>query len=137
MNIIYGVLPYQYLPQLGGIKFLAGFSYDSKAILGVKFLEELQNGILFSALVENNDDYKYPLFSGQINNILITEPQIRNIRKLTHQQELLLNEHARKKRERKAKNLVLTTRNWKQFIGKRKAIVDLYTSISNSGEHYV
>lgn len=137
MNIIYGILPYQYLPQLGGIKFLAGLSYDSKAILGVKFIEELQNGILFSALVENNDEYEYPLFSGQIDNILITEPQIRHLRKLTHYQELSLTEHARKKRERKSKNLILTTRNWKQFIGRRKSIIDLYTSVANSGKHHV
>lgn len=137
MNIIYGILPYQYLPQLGGIKFLAGLSYDSKAILGVKFIEELQNGILFSALVENNDKYEYPLFSGQIDNILITEPQIRHLRKLTYYQELSLTEHARKKRERKSKNLILTTRNWKQFIGRRKSIIDLYTSVSSSGKHYV
>ncbi|PSU44521.1 hypothetical protein C9J12_27000 [Photobacterium frigidiphilum] len=126
MKIIYGKLPYQYLSTMAGLKGLTAQSYHGYAILKVKFIAELEQGVLFSALVDNNELHQYPVFTGVINDIIINN---RNTRKVSiHNIDTTKN--AQKKRNRKIKNLSLTERNWKQFIGRRKTIVDIYRSIN-------
>lgn len=126
MNIIYGILPYKYLTDLTGVKGLSGLSYKNLAILDVKFISEMNQGILFSALTTDNHDLDYPDFDCEIINIIINPKKHRT---LTEKSRHLLSDNAKKKRSRKEKNLIINKQNWKQFIGRRKTIIDLYISI--------
>jgi len=126
MKIIYGKLPYQYLSTMAGLKGLAEQSYHGYAILKVKFISELEQGVLFTALVDDNELHQYPAFAGVINDIIVNN---RNTRKVSNQ-NIVTTKNAQKKRDRKIKNLSLTERNWKQFVGRRKTIVDIYSSIN-------
>ncbi|AGE91771.1 hypothetical protein A613_p47 (plasmid) [Photobacterium damselae subsp. piscicida DI21] len=126
MNIIYGILPYKYLTDLTGVKGLSGLSYKNLAILDVKFISEMNQGILFSALTTDNHDLDYPDFDFEIINIIINPKKHRT---LTEKSRHLLSDNAKKKRSRKEKNLIINKQNWKQFIGRRKTIIDLYISI--------
>lgn len=129
MNIIYGVLPYQYLKSLSGIKGLVGLSIGTNAVLQVKFIEELNDGILFSALITDNNSLNYSKFCGEIQHLIISPRKTRTLRTLTNKQLSNLSENAIKKRRRREKNLTLTEKNWKQFIGKKHSIISFYQSL--------
>ncbi|HIF9162527.1 hypothetical protein WAX87_15435 (plasmid) [Photobacterium damselae subsp. damselae] len=121
MQILYGVLPYQYLEELGGVKGLTGKSFNHHALIKIKYIDDLKSGVLFAALIDNNSLYMYPVFHGEINHIIINPRSTRTISHIKPSSD-----NAKKKKERKDKNLFLTKKNWKQFIGRRQTLIKAY-----------
>lgn len=121
MQILYGVLPYQFLEDLGGIKGLTGKSFNHLALIKIKYIDDLPSGILFAALIDHNDSYLYPPFNGMINHLIINP---RNTKNISNTKPCSI--PAKRRRERREKNLFLTKKNWKQFIGRRQTLIKAY-----------
>lgn len=149
---MYGILPFDSQLMLGDMtqknqfKKLAGLSFQEHAIINVKFIADTTEGLIFAALIAHNNQVNYPPFHGRIDTIHIdgrqrrfsTNPMKQTIipnptpitphkptRKTNRGQgECQCLSNAEKKRYRKEKNLTLSKKNWKQFLRKRKSVID-------------
>lgn len=151
MKILYGFLPNHSLSLIENIKGLEKFSYQGNAILKTKFIAHMDTGIVFSALIHDNEPLHYPAFQGDILNIMIDQRVRRKVsatstppsKSLTECNKTITQDcngaarraksraripNAERKRFRKENNLDLTEKNWRQFIARRNTILAFFQS---------
>lgn len=154
LKIMYGILPFDSQRLLGDmqnhdeLKKLVGCSYQEHAIINVKFISDTTDGLIFSALITNNQEVNYPAFSGRIGLMFIDErcrrfmttkppkPKAKThtllkIPKLNRKKYRInggeqLKSNAERKRIRKEHNLTINESNWKQFVRKRRTVINLF-----------
>lgn len=155
LKIMYGILPFESQLMLGDmknhdeLKTLVGFSFQENAIIHTKFIADTTDGVIFSALVTNNCKVNYPRFEGRIESVFIDERQQRfstttvplqtdsstrifiklhkqNRKRTRKKGEGQILSNAERKRIRKENNLCLSEANWKQFVRKRKSVLNLF-----------
>ncbi|GIU48888.1 hypothetical protein TUM4438_31300 [Shewanella sairae] len=121
LKIMYGFLHDSVNPSE-----LCGKSYQSHAILNVKIINRCGTGCVFAALVDDYLDLyqdeinQYPTTSACISNTFYKVPHRRKPVKLrTDITDPIAAKKFQKKLFRRLNNLVMTTTNWKQFVGSR------------------
>ncbi|WP_178306551.1 hypothetical protein [Vibrio algicola] len=114
LMIMYGLLPLnQSLMDIKGKNI-----HEKLDILNVKFIAANSDGIIFAALVTDTQHYQSLSFS--LESIYYKTPSKRSSPCHAHFCEA--SEHTKKRHYRKSKNLTLTRKNWKQFIGNKHTI---------------
>ena len=145
LNIMYGMLPFDSQLILGDtkdkdqLKNMIGLSYQNHAILKVKFISNTSDGLIFCALIDSNDTFQYPRFQGKIERLYIDKRQQRFCLTPSFSSAIDASSisiraqpsNATRKRYRKEHNQILTQGNWKQFVRKRKSILNQFTVPSN------
>ncbi len=149
MKILYGFLPNHCLSNIDNIKDLEKLAYQGNAFLKTKFIAQMTNGVVFCALIHDNELLQYPTFQGEILNILIDQrvrrktpstPQSKTVIEFKNSQQKLGDSdratrraknrgripNAERKRFRKENNLELNEKNWRQFVARRNTILDFY-----------
>lgn len=112
LKILYGVTDNE------DIANLKRTSFQNFAILNVKFIAKGNEGITFSALVDENTYHHYP--PTKDIKYFIFENHTSN-RKYPKATACTLN--ARRKLFRKSNNLHLNQKNWKQFSAPKNAVI--------------
>lgn len=149
MKILYGFLSNHCLSLIESIKGLEKLAYQGNAILKTKFIAQMDTGVVFCALIHDNEPLRYPTFQGEILNIMIDQRVSRKAStapqsKSTTECKESMSDHgkgtarraknrgripnAERKRFRKENNLELNEKNWRQFVARRNTILAFYQS---------
>lgn len=153
MKILYGFLPNHCLSLIENIKGLEKFAYQGNAILKTKFIAQMDTGVVFCALIHDNEPLRYPTFQGEILNIMIdqrvsrkasTTPQSKPIPECKEAIKMSGKGTARRaknrgripnaerKRFRRENNLELNEKNWRQFVARRNTILAFYQPLTGN-----
>ncbi|WP_305840046.1 hypothetical protein [Photobacterium leiognathi] len=121
MDIMYAVLPHgKNMP----ITNLHGLHYQQYQIVKTKFIGDVSEGTVFAALIDNTNGYFANV--DVIQNPIIAKKLTRRCTKAFKD---CASENAKRKHFRKQNNLVLTEKNWKQFVGKRNTVLANYQTL--------
>ncbi|MGF1868348.1 hypothetical protein [Photobacterium indicum] len=119
LKIMYALITYDDLVYSHGISGLSEKSYDHHAILKVHFVAETDKGIIFSALVDDSKSLHFKSLSTPLVNV--SYRIIRNRKPPRHPVSPSLK--SMRKYRRTMKNLMMTEKNWKQFIDPKNCIL--------------
>ncbi|PST87308.1 hypothetical protein C9I86_13030 [Photobacterium sp. NCIMB 13483] len=123
LKIMYALISYEDFAQCHGLQQLCDKSFNNFKILKVHFIAEIDNGIVFSALLSDDNQNIHPL------KISLFRTTIKHVVKKTHPANpdpssvKSLNRYLRK-----VNNRSITNKNWKQFLDSKKKIISQYHS---------
>lgn len=126
MDIMYAVLPHG---NKTFIKDLHGSRYQQYQIIKTKFIADTYAGTVFAALVDNNID-------GLIASVNVIQHAIfakKRMRYCTQKFTDCISENAKRKQFRKQNNIIMTNKNWKQFVERKKTILANFQTLSLNG----
>ena len=129
MDIIYAVLPHK---NNIVITDLHGLHYQQYQIIKTKFIADTYAGTIFAALVDNNID-------GLIASVNVIQHSIiakKRTRRCTQTFTDCISENAKRKQFRKQNNLIMTGKNWKQFVDKKNTILAKFQTLSLDGQYH-
>jgi hypothetical protein len=121
LKIMYALISYEDFALCHGLKQLCDKSFNNFKILKVHFIAEVDNGIIFSALLSDDNQNIQPL------KISLLKTTIKHVVKKTHpanpdpRSVKSLNRYLRK-----VNNRSITNKNWKQFLDSKKTIISQY-----------
>lgn len=123
LKIMYALISYEDFAQCRGLKQLCDKSFNDCKILKIHFIAEVTDGIIFSALLSDENQNIEQL------KISLLNPKI----KYTIKKKYPVNPDPRSVKSlnrflRKVNNMTMTNRNWKQFIESKKCILAEYKS---------
>ncbi|PSU67912.1 hypothetical protein C9J20_19660 [Photobacterium phosphoreum] len=121
LKIMYALIPYEDFAQCHGLKQLCEKSFRNFRILKVHFIAETDTGVIFSALLSDNNQNTQPL------EITLLNTRIKHVAKKKYP----VNPDPRSVKSlnrfiRKLNNRSITDKNWKQFIDSKKSIISQY-----------
>ena len=120
LKIMYAVIP----PEKC-IADLHGLHYQQYQIIKTKFIADTEEGTLFAALVESID------VADMIQNAVLVK---KSARLFTRNFNDCVSDNAKRKQFRKQNNLVMTGKNWKQFVDKKNTILANFKRVTNKSE---
>ena len=119
LKIMYAVISYEDFAQCHGLNHLANKTFNNFRILKVHFIAETELGVLFSALLSDdvNDDFEKLTIT--LSNIKFDTVFKKRIPPPPQRDSIKsLNRYIRK-----ANNLTITDKNWKQFLISKSRIL--------------
>lgn len=119
LKIMYALITYDDLVHSHGISGLSEKSYDHHAILKVHFVAETDKGIVFSALVDDNELLQFKSLSMPLVNV--SYKIIKN--KKPPRRPISTSLKSMKKYHRTLNNLTMSEKNWKQFLDPKFCIL--------------
>ncbi|WP_419209753.1 hypothetical protein ACN08N_00220 (plasmid) [Photobacterium leiognathi subsp. mandapamensis] len=121
LKIMYALIPYEDFAQCHGLKQLCEKSFHNFKILKVHFIAETDKGVIFSALLSDNNQNTQPL------EITLLNTRIKHVAKKKYP----VNPDPRSVKSlnrfiRQLNNRSITDKNWKQFIDPKNSIISQY-----------
>ena len=121
LKIMYALIPYEDLAQCHGLKQLCNKSFNDFKIIKVHFVAEIKKGIIFSALLSDDNQNIEPL------KVCLLNPKMKHaIKKKYPVNPDPCSVKSLNRFLRKVNNRTMTNKNWKQFIDSKKSILSQY-----------
>ena len=122
LKIMYAVLPHKNNIVIAD---LHGLHYQQYQIIKTKFIADTEEGTVFAALVKSID------VADMIQHAVLVK---KSTRLFTRNFNDCVSDNAKRKQFRKQNNLVMTGKNWKQFVDKKNTILAKFKRVTNKSE---
>ncbi|WP_043129305.1 hypothetical protein [Photobacterium leiognathi] len=129
MNIMYAVLPHK---NNIVITDLHGLHYQQYQIMKTKFIADTPEGTVFAALINKNNIDEHVETNVIQHSVFAKKRTRRCTQTFTH----CISDNAKRKHFRKQNNLIMTGKNWKQFVDKKNTILAKFQTLSLNGQHH-